>query len=233
MKYSNLFLAAALSFSASLASAQTVDEVISKNIEAMGGRQKLATLNNVKMSGNLNAQGTDVAIVITKLQNVGLRVDLEIMGTSNYQVANNKAGSVFMPIMGMAEPKAMDDAQFKSALSQSNIRGQLFSYKEDGTTIIMEGNVKVDGQDAFKLKLTNKAGDVTTIFIDKTSYHLVKSLSKTSVNGQEMEIASTYNNYKQNEGGFWFPYSITSAQGTIIFDKIETNILVDEAIFAN
>jgi len=233
MKYSKLFLATAIILSSYCASAQTADEVINKNIEAMGGRQKLGSLNTVKMTGNLNAQGTDVALVMTKTQNVGVRVDLEIMGTSNYQVANSKGGSVFMPIMGMAEPKAMDNAQFKSALLQSNIRGQLLNYKEDGTNIVMEGGEKVDGADAFKLKVTNKLGDTTTIFIDKKNYHVVKSLSKTNVNGQEMEIESSYNNYKQNDGGFWFPYSVTSAQGTIIFDKIETNIPVDEAIYAN
>ena len=47
-----------------------------------------------------------------------------------------------------------------------------------------------------------------------------------------MEIETTYSNYKQNADGFWFAYTVTSSvQGETNYDKIETNIAVDESIF--
>ncbi len=48
-----------------------------------------------------------------------------------------------------------------------------------------------------------------------------------------MEVQNIYSDYKQNADGYWFPYSMTNAQGTITFDKIETNIDVKENIFSN
>ena len=39
--------------------------------------------------------------------------------------------------------------------------------------------------------------------------------------------------YKQNADGYWFPYSVSTIQGTTIYDKISTNVTVDEGVFKN
>lgn len=54
------------------------------------------------MEGTLNTQGVDVSITSTTAHLKGIRVDIEVMGTSNYQVANTTEGWVYMPVMGMS-----------------------------------------------------------------------------------------------------------------------------------
>jgi hypothetical protein len=49
-----------------LVQAQTANEVINKHITAMAGKEKLASLITMKMEGNLNVQGTEITLVITK-----------------------------------------------------------------------------------------------------------------------------------------------------------------------
>jgi hypothetical protein len=51
------------------------------------------------------------------------------------------------------------------------------------------------------------------------------------VNGEEMDVATTYSNYKQNADGYWFAYTTSSIRGETNFDKVDTNIKVDESIF--
>ena len=233
MKHFKLFCLAILAFTTMSVTAQTADEVINKHIEAQGGKEKLASLKTVKMNGNMSVQGTDVAITMTKSHLTGMRVDMEIMGTSNYQLGNTKKGWVFMPVMGMAEPTEMDEDQLKSFNSQMDIQGALLNYKEKGSTVELDGSEKVDGNDAYKLKVTNKNGKVSTYFIDKVTSRLLKTSGKANVQGQEMEVETSYADYKQNADGFWFAYSITNMQGTITFDKIESNIPVDEKIYTN
>jgi hypothetical protein len=228
-----LLFSASLFFAAVNSNAQTVDEIINKNIEAMGGKDKLTALKTVKMTGSMSVQGTDISITMTKSHLVGMRLDMEIMGTSNYQIINAKQGWVFMPVMGMTEAKEMDAEQYKSFSSQMDIQGTLFNYKEKGSTIELAGTEKVDGAEAYKLKVTLQSGKTVNYFIDKKTDRVIKTSSKTTVQDQEMDVETAFSDYKQNIDGYWFPYTISNMQGPITFDKVETNITVDEKIYTN
>ena len=233
MKAIKLLLLAVLAVTGFQANAQTADEVVDKYVTAMGGKEKLASLNSVKMSGSMNVQGTDIALTITKTHMVGMRLDIDIMGTSNYQLGNTKEGWVFMPIQGMSAPVQMEEDQFKSFSTQLDVQGALFNFKEKGSTVELAGKETIDGSEAYKLKVTYKSGKVSHFFIDTKSNFLVKTSSMVEVNGTEMESANSFSDYKQNADGYWFPYASTNMQGAITFDKIETNVKVDESIYKN
>lgn len=212
--------------------AQTVDEIVAKHVAAMGGMDKLNALKTVKMEGNLSVQGTDVAITMTKKHQEGVRMDMEIMGSSNYQLANKTKGWVYMPIMGQTEPTEMTPEQFAGINSQFDLHGSLVNYKAKGIALELVGTEKVEGNDAFKIKVTRDT-KVSHIFVDAKTFFVVKSTSKAVGPEGEMEVESGFADYKQNADGFWFPYSLTNANGTIIFDKITTNIEVDNKLFEN
>jgi len=215
------------------AQAQTVDEVVDKYIAAMGGKEKLVSLKTVKMEGTMSIQGTDLTITNTRSHGIGIRLDIEVMGTSNYQVANTTKGSAFWPARGMSDPEDMPADQLKSAQNQMDLQGALCNYKEKGTTVELLGKETVDGVEAYKLKVLYKNGVESTYFIDVKNSRLVKTSGKMSMNGQEMDVVTTYSDYKQNADGYWFAYAVTTAQGTITYDKISTNIPVDESLFKN
>lgn len=226
------FLAVALSAGIN-ATAQTADEIVDKNITAMGGKEKLASLNSVRFTGSMSTQGMDIPLTITRVHQVGMRVEFEVMGTSNYQIANTKEGWTFMPIQGMSSPIQMEEEQYKSFESQLDLQGALYNYKEKGTTIEYIGKEKVDGAEAYNLKVTLKSGKVSNYFIDTKTNFLIKTSSKVNANGEEMEVTNSLSNYKANADGYMFPYTSVSMQGPITFEKIETNIKVDESIFKN
>lgn len=233
MKIAKTLLVGLISFSAFFSSAQTADDIINKHVESLGGKDKVAALKSIRMTGSMSAQGTDINLVLSKVHDVGMRMDLDIMGSSNYQLMNEKTGWAYFPVMGMTEPKEMEAPQFKTSVNQLDVQGALVNYKDKGTTIELLGKEKVDGADAHKIKVTYKNGHTATYFIDeKTSRH-VKTVSKTVANGNEMEVETTFSDFKQNADGYWFPYAVTNAQGTITFDKIETNVAIDSKLFSN
>jgi hypothetical protein len=213
------------------AQAQTVDEIVSKYIDALGGKDKLLALKSVKLQGNMNIQGTDVSITTTKLHLKGMRQDIAVMSTDNYQIITPEKGSMFMPIQGMASPTDMTDEQLKAGQTQLDVQSVLLNYKEKGTAVELLGTEKVDGADNYKLKLTFSNGIVTTYYIGQAGYRLNKTVSKRNVNGEEMELENSFSNYKQNADGYWFAYTSVSMQGEMNYDKIETNVAVDESIF--
>ena len=225
-----IFLAlAAFVFSAS--TAQTVDEIVKKHTEAMGGAERISSLKTVRMSGNMNVQGTDIGVTITRSHMVGVRVDIDVEGTANYQVANATEGWVYMPAMGMPEPTKMQEAEWKALSSQMDVQGLLFNWKEKGSTVVLDGSEEVDGSTAHKLKITQKSGVIVTTYIDAKTGRIMKTAGKANIQGQEMDIITSFSDYRQNADGYWFPYTITNMQGTVNFEKIETNIAVDEKIF--
>lgn len=213
------------------AQAQTADDIIDKYINALGGKAKLVTLNSVKMTGSLNVQGTDVAVTITKLHNVGVRSDFEVMGTSNYQIIAVNKGVTFMPVQGMSSPTDMTEDQIKAGQTQLDVQSVLLDYKTKGTTVELAGTEKIGDEDNYKLKITFKNGVVTNYFIGSKNFRLNKSSGKRNVNGEDVEVETTFTNYKQNADGYWFAYTNGTMQGEINFDKIETNIKVEESIF--
>jgi len=213
------------------AHAQTADEVIEKNINAMGGREKLATLNSYRMEGNLNYQGTDVGIVITKLNGVGARTDISVAGTENYRIVTPSGGTVFMPVFGQSAPTEMPADQLKAEQVFLDLHGIFVNYKEKGIVVELAGKETIDGMECYKLKASFKNGNTTNFFIDTKTDRVYKTTAKSTVNGEEVEAFTIYTNYKQTADGFWFAYTNTNSRGQTDFDKVETNIKVDENIF--
>ena len=206
--------------------AQNVDEVVNKYVDALGGKEKLASLKTVRMEAVMNANGTDVDITITKSQMVGLRMDIAVMGMNGYQIVTPTAGWSFMPFAGQTAPEAMKDEQLKAGLSGLDIQGNLFNYKEKGTQVELLGKEKVDNADCYKIKATLKSGKVITYFIDDKTYNVVKSVSMQNINGEDKEVANGYSNYKATANGYVFPYTSTTMQGEMNFSKIEVNVPV-------
>lgn len=231
MKTMKTILPAILFFSAFTASAQTSDDIVDKYVTALGGKEKMNALKSVKMEGSMSVQGNDFGIVLTKVHNTGLRMDMDIMGSANYQILNTKSGIAFMPVMGMQSAQPMEEEQYKAGLPQLDLQGALFNYKEKGTTVEYLGTEKVGENDAYKLKATSKSGTVVNYFIDTKTNRIAKTTSKRAIKGQEMDLETSFSDYKQNAQGYWFPYTTVSTQGTTTFDKIEANVAVDNKIF--
>mgnify|MGYP001206646326 FL=1 len=209
------------------AQAQTVDEVVNKYIDSLGGREKLSALKSVRMTGNLSIQGNDIAITITKLHMKGMRMDISVMGTENYQIVTPGKGVMFMPVQGMSSPTDMSEEQANAAQNQLDVQSALFDYKDKGTAVEMLGTEGTD----YKLKVTYKTGIIAIFYIGQNNYRLNKTTSKRNINGEEVDMETTYSNFKQ-VGGIWFPFTVSSnVQGETNYDKVETNIAVDENIF--
>ncbi len=232
MKMFKKLLFAGLAFTSLSVSAQTADEIIAKNIEAMGGAAKLATLTSFKKTGSMSMQGMDIPMVFTTAHMKGSRMDVEVMGTSNYQIITPEKGYMFFPVQQMTEAKEMEPDALAAGQSQLDAQGALFNYKEKGTTVEYITTEKVDGADAYKLKVTRKSGKTAFYYIDTKTNRLTKTSSKEKgPDGEEMDNEIGFSDYKQNADGYWFAYSSTSPRGPITFEKIETNIKVDESIF--
>jgi outer membrane lipoprotein-sorting protein len=211
--------------------AQSVDEIINKHLEAIGGKIKLAALKSLNMEGKISLQGMEIKITTTILNNIGSRTDIIMPGVEDgYQVLTTKSGWTYMPFQGNTTPQ--ETSADEVAFSQTNLDIQcpLLNYKEKGHIAELVGKEKLDDMECYKIKLTSKSGKDITMYIDAATYYKVKTLSKIKPN-DEMEVETTFSDFKKNPEGYTFPYSQTTSNGTLIFSHIEINKPVDEKIF--
>lgn len=211
--------------------AQTVDQIISKHIEAIGGRENWKKIKSLRQESSMKMQGAEIKLVTTQVDKKAFRLDVSAMGMNGYQIMTNTEGWSFMPFQGQTKPEPMTADDVKISQDQLEIQNDFMTYGEMGKKLEDLGTEEVDGTECFKLKLTDKEGSETTYYIDQSNYFLVKESSKMTANGQEMENVVTYSNYEKTAEGIFFPKNIVSMQGAMEITKIEVNPVIDETIF--
>lgn len=217
------------------ASAQTVDEVIKKNIDAHGGVQKLKAVKSIKASGKIIQQGIEIPITLQQKRATMVRMEATFQGKSMVQAYDGETGWKIDPFQGSSDPEKVAGDDLKDLQEQSDIDGALVDYKTKGHTVELLGKEDVEGTPAFKLKLTLKNGDVRNIYIDADTYVDLKITSKRKTPGGEIDIDQYLGNYKP-VNGLLFPFSIeTKVKGQtvsqIVLDKIELDTAIEDSIF--
>jgi len=215
------------------AQGQTMEDIINKHVEAMGGRQKIITLSSALMTGTFTAMGatSPINITTTKKHMIGSRIDIEADGKNNFQVITPKNGWIFTPVQGDKEPRPLVEDQFKVGQVQLDLHGPFINYREKGIKIEMAGKDSVNGELCYKLKVTSPNSNVTVYFINTRSSFIVKTSTKMFQFGALEDVETTYGNYKQNADGYWFAYTNAGPRGATNYDKITTNVTVDVNIF--
>jgi outer membrane lipoprotein-sorting protein len=238
MKITKIVASALIILTASAASfAQNVDEIIAKHIEAMGGADKWKTIKSMQMNNKFSVQGMDIESKTTIVAGKSLRTEVSVMGQEIITAVDGETGWMQRPAMmgGTGEPEDMPGALIKETLKQTNLGGSLFSYKEKGATMELVGKEKLDGADVYHLKMTEKNGEVTNLFLSASTYYTLKSAGKRNVQGQDIDAEVNFSNFKQIEG-LTFPFTMEtpSPMGgtmTIETDSIKLNPTIDESIF--
>lgn len=219
------------------AASQTVDEIVAKNIEALGGMEKLRAIKSVRMTGKMTlGPGIEAPVVMELKRPNAMRLDITVQGMVGSQAFDGASGWTLMPFAGSKVPQQMAADEMKLAQEQADIDGPLIDYKTKGNTVELQGKEKVEGADAYKLKVTLKNGDVRTLYLDAEHFLQIKDEAKRTVRGTEIESETIVGDYKE-VGGMMFPHSIDSGQKgnpqrqKLTIDKIELNVPIDDARF--
>ena len=213
------------------ASAQTVDEIISKHLDAIGGVDAWRKVTSIRQEGILMAQGAEITVVRTVLHNKGSRQDISLAGMNGYSIMTPVAGWNFMPFQGQMQPEPLTEEDIKEGQPELDAQDELIDYKEKGSSVELVGKDDVEGTECFKLILTFKSGKAETLFIDPKSFHIIRQVAKQKANGQEMEVTTSFSNYQKLPEGIVVAMSMTLPFGELNMTKVEVNKPVDESIF--
>jgi len=219
------------------AAAQTVDEIIAKNIEARGGMQALKAANTMRMSGRMTVgPGLEAPFVLEQKRPNRMRLDITFQGMTGTQAYDGSSAWMVMPFMGKKDPEKVPDEEAQAFSEQADFDGILVDYKDKGHTVELLGKEPIEGSEAYKLKVTLKDGAIRYIYLDADAFLEIRTEGKRKIRGSEVEGESSIGDYKE-VAGLMLPHAVESgAKGSpqkqkITIDQIEINVPIDDARF--
>lgn len=218
-----------------VAGAQSVDDLVARNVEARGGYEKLKTIQTIKITRTVATPFSSVAVVIYKKRPQLYRAEQGPKGQPpaargiNPDAAwDTSAGgaSVRRPAQAAAETRELD----------ADFDGLLVDWKAKGRSVTLEGRESLPGGDAYKLKVATRSGPVRYVYLDARTY---LDRRQTGVNDRQEAFVQDFSNW-QVVDGVRFPFNIDEdrkgPQITQSFatytEKIELNVPMDDALFA-
>jgi hypothetical protein len=210
---------------------QTIDEIVTKHIEAIGGLDNWSKIKSMSIEKTMKANGASIVFKDNTVRNTGSRTDIILMGMNGWNIVTKNNGWSYIPWNGQTKAEAMTADEHKLAIEDLDILEDFLTYKQKGKSIEYYGMEDVDGTECFKIKMIDKNEKETTYFIDPDNYLTIKVTTKTKSNGQENENSTFYSNYKKLPEGIVYAMSNSSEWSESTITKIEINTTIDEKLF--
>jgi outer membrane lipoprotein-sorting protein len=234
--------AASLAFLASAASAAdlTAAQIAERNAAARGGVAAWRAVQSMSMTGEMDAGGkTNAKLPYTmSLKRPHMsRLEIRFDNQTAVQTYDGKQGWKYRPYLGRVEAEPLTPAELQSEQATDELDGPLIDAERKGTKVEVAGVDKVEGKDAYRLKLTSAGGASRNLWIDAASFLEVKIDGEPrKLDGRAHKVAVFFRDYK-TVNGLIIPHTLeTVVEGVkktrkIVVKSVAINPKLDDALF--
>ncbi|TAG29959.1 MAG: hypothetical protein EAZ13_07350 [Sphingobacteriia bacterium] len=221
-----MFLAVVLNLSA-----QTADDIINKYITAIGGTEKWAKVQSIKVEGQIEIQGLAIPFTVQGIQMKGMRMDAEFQGNKIIDITTPTKGWSQNPLMGKANMEPISEEELKVKLDELDFQDDFINYKEKGSKVELLGKEEEDGTEYNKIKMVTKNGNEKFYFFDMKTDLIYKEESIVKQQGQEVKSSVKLLDYQMLDYGIKMAFKSDMGQMMMVTKKIIINPVIDESIF--
>jgi len=218
--------------------AQTAEELVNKNLQAKGGIDKIQSVKTWRMTGRLkNARGRMAGVGQANMRPNLVRQTITMQGMTAIQAYDGSTGWQTQPFRGRKDPELMGEDNLRDLLLASDFDGPMVDSAAKGNVIEYLGHDLVDGDDALRLRVTLKNGDIIYYYLDPDTFLEIRREVQQFIRGSVRESVLELGSYKP-VSGVMYPFSISQgskanpAAQTMTVQKIEVNVNIDPAEFA-
>ena len=220
---------------AAAAVAQTAEELVAKNLQARGGVDKIKAVNTLKMSGKVYV-GINAEFSQEQKRANMIRQNFTVQGMTEIEAYDGSVGWKISPFEGRKDAEMLGEDDMRNLVEDADIDGPLADYQAKGNKVEYLGHDLVDGDDAYKLKVTLKNGDVVYYYLDPDTYLEIKTEKQQFIRGSVRESEELLGSYKQ-VSGVYYPYSIESGtkgsgdHARYTIDSVVVNTPIEDSYF--
>jgi hypothetical protein len=220
------------------AATQTADELVAKNLQAKGGLEKIKAIRSLRMTGKMQGGGGFTARVSSTAVAPNLRREsFTVQGMSDIQAYDGSTGWHIAPFGGRKDPELLGEDDLRSLSEDADFYGPLVDYQKKDNRVEYLGHDAIDGDDAYRLKVTLANGDILYYYLDPDTYLEIRVETVRFIRGSVRESFRNLGSYKK-VAGVYFPFSLEEgsrqnpeAGAKITIDNIEANVVVNPQEF--
>jgi hypothetical protein len=228
-----LFLLTAFLLAAVMINAQTINDIVKKYTEA-NKLDKMSSFKTIKITAKMSMMGMDMPMEMWMKNPSKIKQVISMNGQDIIQLFDGVKGYSVNPMGGSAEPVEMTPDQVTSITKSNLFQNYMANYLKDGKLTLL-GEEAVNGKPAFKIKAAITPEANATIFIDKSSYQMVKTSAEVSQQGQTMTVDSYPSDYTETNGVILPMKTTTSMSGmemVLSISKVEVDVPIEDSVFS-
>ena len=217
--------------------AQTADELVRKNILAHGGIEKIKSVRSYRMTGSMQSGSFSAKVGRDAMAPNLRRETFTVQGMTAIEAYDGSVGWKISPFEGRKDPELLGEDDLRQLVDESDFYGPLIDYQQKGNKVEYLGHDTVDGDDALKLKVTLKNGDLVYYYLDPETFLEIRIENVRYIRGSVRENFQEPGSYKPADG-VYFPYSMETGSKQnplnttkITVEKLEVNVPMDKSHF--
>jgi len=230
-------LAVVIGFISLSAVSQTAEELVAKNLQAKGGVEKIKAIKSLRMIGDFDAGGFKATIGEVSKRPDMVKETFTLQGMTQIQAYDGSTGWQISPFGGRKDPEMLGEDDVRGLAEDADFDGPLVDAAAKGNKIEYLGHDQVDGDDAYKLKVTLKNGDVFYYYLDPDTYIEILVEKQQFIRGSVRESVTMLGSYKP-VNGVMYPFFIESGpknnperRGKITVTRMEANVPIEDLEF--
>jgi hypothetical protein len=217
---------------------QTAEELVAKNLEARGGMERIKAIKTLRMTGKLQQGGFFAQITKTAVAPNLLKQTVTVQGMTQIQAYDGASGWQISPFEGRREPELLGEDDLRGFVEDADFYGPLVEYSKKDNRVEYLGHDTVDGDDAYRLRVTLANRDILYYYLDPDTYLEIRVEKMEFVRGAVVESVTTMGSYKKVDG-VYFPFSMEFGSkrqdpadfAKVTLDSIQANVAVDAVQF--
>jgi outer membrane lipoprotein-sorting protein len=226
-----------LTLVASLAAAQTVDDVVRRYAEARGGAAKLHAVESLRLTGTMELPDVSAPFVLELQRPNRMRTEFVVQGQTGVRAFDGQNAWERLPLPG-DEPRPMGPEEATEARAQADVDlSPLVDSAAKGFRVELVGRDRLPGGETWKLIVRGREGPPRTLHLDARTHLMVQTIDVRSVEGKPVEIVTEISDYRPI-AGLLFPHRIeTGPRGKperqrLLIQRVEVNPVLDASRFA-
>jgi outer membrane lipoprotein-sorting protein len=228
-----------------VSSAQTLDEIIAKNLASRGGADKLRSLDTVKITGTIvakmpGAPGAEARQLLELPMTTWAKRPNKMRRDQKFPDRTVSVGfdgtAVWMLDTTIGKTQRMTGPEAEATKDDASFDPLFLSYEERGHKIELVGNEKLNRIDVHHLRVTKKNGQVEHHYLHTDTGLEFRTVTTIDQGGLRLELRTDLSDYRTVDGmqvAFGMQQFRNGEQVLEVkLASVEFNVPIEDAIFS-